>query len=146
MQLNLIARRPTSGATAGKHERTAHAVVLNVGQIGQPFELGDAGRPQVVRALDYICHVGRHLVGVFLGQQQQVRPHGLVDGILDRAVNVQGHQLDGLGADAGLHPGAHLGRPHAGDGAVGHVMHDLLDFNQFGLGIGHGGAAQRGVT
>ena len=45
---------------------------------------------------------------VVLGQQQQVSAHGLINRILDLAIDVQGHQLDGLGADTGLHAGAHF--------------------------------------
>ena len=145
VDLQAEAGRAARGRPAGEHERAAHAVVLGVGQRGGAVELSHAAGPQVIGALDHLGHVGRHFVGVLIGQRQQVVAHGLVDADLGLAVLVDDHQLAGLGAHAVFDPRPHLGAADAGDGALGHLTHGLLDLGQFLRGVARGGFAQRRI-
>jgi hypothetical protein len=87
-------------------------VIFNISQISQTLELGHARRPQIVSALDDVCHGGRHLVWVFLGVDQQVSPDCLVNRVFFLAILLGFHQLQGFRPYAIHHPPAHLWRSH----------------------------------
>ena len=48
VDLQTVGRRAPGGAAASEDERTAHPVILNVGQIGHPLKLGDRRGPKIV--------------------------------------------------------------------------------------------------
>ena len=55
-------------------------MVLCVCQRRRTVELRHGRCPQIVRALDNLCHFSRDFIWVLLCQRKQVRPHILVDG------------------------------------------------------------------
>jgi len=91
VDLQAVAAGPACGSAAGEDKRAAHPLVLGVGQRRRTAKLGHAAGPQVIGALDHLGHVGRHFVGVLIGQCQQVGAHGLVDRHLGHPVLPDGH-------------------------------------------------------
>ena len=89
--------------------------------------------------MNNVRNMGRNLIMVL--HRKQVCPHSFVNRILLACP----HQLLGLGADTGQHPLAHLRRAHAGDSALGDLMHDLLNLDRLVGGVLDSSAAQRGV-
>ena len=86
--------------------------------------------------MDNLGNSGRYLIWVLHGEQ--VGSHSLVNRILLTGF----HQLQGLWPHAVDDPLAHLRRPDAGDLALSHLGHDLLDFDQLVAGKLDGGVAQ----
>ena len=90
--------------------------------------------------MDNLGNSGRYLIWVL--HRKQIGPHSLVNRILLFAVFVGLHKLQGLRPHAVDDPLAHLRRPDAGDLALGHLGHDLLDLDQLVAGELDGGVAQ----
>ena len=139
VNLSAIARRSSGGSASSKNESASDSVIFFIGEVRETRKLRNRRRPEVVCALDNVCNMGRNLIGVL--HCEQVGPHGLVNRIL-LAVP---HQLLGLGADTRQHPLTHLGTAHAGDLAIGHLGHDLLNLHRFIGGVLDRGLAQRHV-
>ena len=122
VDLRAVRRRAACGRPAVEHERTAHAVVLNVCEIVKPLILRHRRRPDVIRALDDVHHLRRYLVGVF--HRQQARTHGLVDARLVIFL----HELTGARTDAIIHPLSHFGTAYRHEFAVRNLAHSVLYF------------------
>ena len=139
VNLRTVARRTSGGSPSSKNESASDSVIFFIGEVREPRKLRNRRRPEVVCALDDVCNMGRNLIRVF--HREQISPHSLVNRIL-LAVP---HQLLGLGSDTRQHPFAHLGRAHAGDLALGHFGHDLLNLDGLLGGVLDRGLAQRHV-